>query len=66
MKAWNSREKALLLFCTAAVLLCAVAVAGMLLEGRAMQTDFSQKNLAPPCNIPSGRTGWAGTCWPGR
>ena len=59
MKAWNSRKKALLLFCTAAVLLCAVAVAGMLLEGRAMQTDFSQKNLAPSLQYPFG-TDWMG------
>ena len=59
MKAWNSRKKALLLFCTAAVLLCAVAVAGIFLEGRAMQTDFSQKNLAPSLQYPFG-TDWMG------
>ena len=59
MKAWNSRNKALLLFCTAAVLLCAVAVAGIFLEGRAMQTDFSQKNLAPSLQYPFG-TDWMG------
>ena len=59
MKAWNSRKKALLLFCTAAVLLCVVAVAGIFLEGRAMQTDFSQKNLAPSLQYPFG-TDWMG------
>lgn len=59
MKAWNSRKKALLLFCTAAVLLCAVAVAGIFLGGRAMQTDFSQKNLAPSLQYPFG-TDWMG------
>lgn len=59
MKAWNSRKKALLLFCTAAVLLCAVAVAGIFLEGRAMQTGFSQKNLAPSLQYPFG-TDWMG------
>ena len=59
MKAWNSRKKALLLFCTAAVLLCAVAVAGIFLEGRAMQVDFSQKNLAPSLQYPFG-TDWMG------
>ena len=59
MKAWNSRKKALLLFCTAAVLLCAVAVSGIFLEGRAMQTDFSQKNLAPSLQYPFG-TDWMG------
>lgn len=59
MKAWNSRKKALLLFCTAAVLLCAVAVAGIFLEGRAIQTDFSQKNLAPSLQYPFG-TDWMG------
>lgn len=59
MKAWNSRKKVLLLFCTAAVLLCAVAVAGIFLEGRAMQTDFSQKNLAPSLQYPFG-TDWMG------
>ena len=55
----NRRQGALLLLLLAAVLLCAAAVAGMLLKGRAMETDFSRKNLAPCAQFLFG-TDWMG------
>ena len=60
MRHWNGRKNALFLLVAAAVVLCAVAVAGGLLSRQAMVTDFTRKNLAP-----SGQFLF-GTYWMGR
>ena len=59
MNHWNGRKNALFLLVTAAVVLCAVAVAGGLLGGQAMVTDFTRKNLAPCGSFLFG-TDWMG------
>ena len=59
MRHWNGRKNALLLLAVAALVLCAVAVAGGLLSGQAMVTDFSRKNLAPCGQFLFG-TDWMG------
>ena len=55
----NQRQRALLLSAFAALVLLAVAVAGLLLSDAAMVTDFSRKNLAPCLAYPFG-TDWMG------
>ena len=60
MKAWNGRKNALFLLAAAALVLCAVAVAGGLLGEQAMVTDFTRKNLAPCGQF------FFGTDWMGR
>lgn len=55
----NQRQRALLLSAFAALVLLAVAVAGLLLADAAMVTDFSRKNLAPCLAYPFG-TDWMG------
>lgn len=60
MRTGNRRRRAVLLLVLTGGLLCALALAGGLLSSRAMEADFSRKNL-PPC--------WAfpfGTDWMGR
>ena len=59
MRHWNGRKNALFLLVAAAVVLCAVAVAGGLLSGQAMVTDFTRKNLAPGGQFLFG-TDWMG------
>ena len=59
MRHWNGRKNALFLLAAAAVVLCAVAVAGGLLSGQAMVTDFTRKNLAPCGQFLFG-TDWMG------
>ena len=59
MKRLNRRQGMVLLLIGAAVLLAAVTVAGILLEPRAMQTDFSQTNRMPCPEYPFG-TDWMG------
>ena len=59
MRRWNGRKNALFLLVAAAVVLCAVAVAGGLLSGQAMVTDFTRKNLAPCGQFLFG-TDWMG------
>ena len=59
MRHWNGRKNALFLLVAAAVVLCAVAVAGGLLSGQAMVTDFTRKNLAPSGQFLFG-TDWMG------
>ena len=59
MRRWNGRKNALFLLVAAAVVLCAVAVAGGLLSGQAMVTDFTRKNLAPSGQFLFG-TDWMG------
>lgn len=55
----SHRTRTLVLLLLAAALLAAVALAGGLLADRAMQTDFSRKNLAPCAAFPFG-TDWMG------
>lgn len=59
MRHWNGRKNALFLLIAAALVLCAVAVAGGLLSGQAMVTDFTRKNLAPCGQFLFG-TDWMG------
>ena len=59
MRHWNGRKNALFLLVAAALVLCAVAVAGGLLSGQAMVTDFTRKNLAPCGQFLFG-TDWMG------
>ena len=59
MRHWNGRKNALFLLVAAAVVLCAVAVAGGLLSAQAMVTDFTRKNLAPCGQFLFG-TDWMG------
>ena len=55
-----NRRKSTILFLIAAVLiLAAVTVAGILLEGRAAVTDFTRTNLKPSLQYPFG-TDWMG------
>jgi len=55
----NRRKRALALLCTAVVLLCAVTVAGQLLQDAAAVTDFSRRDL-PPCLAHPFGTDWMG------
>lgn len=59
MKRLNRRQGMVFLLVCAAVLLAAVTVAGILLEPRAMQTDFSRTNRTPCLEYPFG-TDWMG------
>ena len=59
MSRFNQRQRALALLLLAAGLLCAVTVSGLLLSGRAMETDFTRKNLAP-CAAHLFGTDWMG------
>lgn len=59
MKKYNNRQSAIFLFIAFTVLLCAVTAAGMGLEGRAVKTDFSNKNLKP-CIAYIFGTDWMG------
>ena len=62
----KNRRKSSALFLTAAVLiLAAVTVAGILLEGEAVETDFTRKNLPPSASwlFRHGLDG-AGLRWP--
>lgn len=59
MRRFNRRQGMVLLLIGAAVLLAAVTVAGILLEPRAMQTDFSRTNRMPCPEYPFG-TDWMG------
>ena len=60
MSRWNQRKRTLALLGCAALLLCAVTVAGLLFQPLAMETDFANKQLAP------GPGHWFGTDWMGR
>ena len=62
MSHFNRRKRTVALLCLCAVLLTAVAAAGLLLAGEAMTTDFSRKNQPP--GTSSAPTGWGGTCSP--
>ena len=59
MSHFNRRKRTVVLLCLCAVLLTAVAGAGLLLAGEAMVTDFSRKNLAPCAGHLFG-TDWMG------
>ena len=59
MSHFNRRKRTVVLLCLCAVLLTAVAAAGLLLAGEAMTTDFSRKNL-PPCAGHLFGTDWMG------
>ena len=56
----NNRQRIRILLGASALVLCGVTVAGLLLSGSALKTDFSQKNIAP------GLTHFFGTDWMGR
>ena len=56
----NRRRSSILFLLAAALILAAVTVSGILLEGTATETDFSRTNLAP------GAGGLFGTDWMGR
>ena len=56
----NNRQRIRILLGASALVLCSVTVAGLLLSGSALKTDFSQKNIAP------GLTHFFGTDWMGR
>ena len=56
----NRRQRAILFLTLAAALICAAALCGVFLSGRAEQTDFTCKSLPP------GPGGWFGTDWMGR
>ncbi len=55
----NRRQSTLIFLAAASVFLAAVTVAGILLEDRALETDFSRINLAPCLRYPFG-TDWMG------
>ena len=59
MRRLNQRQRALLLLLLAAAVLLAITLAGALLTGRAMETDFSRLNLAPDLPYLFG-TDWMG------
>ncbi|MDU1324755.1 MAG: ABC transporter permease [Clostridiales bacterium] len=59
MSHFNRRKRTVALLCLCAVLLTAVAAAGLLLAGEAMTTDFSRKNQ-PPCAGHLFGTDWMG------
>ena len=59
MRTGNRRRRALLLLVLTVGLLCALALAGDLLSSRAMEADFSRKNLPPCWEFPFG-TDWMG------
>ena len=59
MSNFNRRKRTVALLCLCAVLLTAVAAAGLLLAGEAMTTDFSRKNQ-PPCAGHLFGTDWMG------
>ena len=59
MKVTNRRRSTLVLVLLAVAVLAAVTVAGMLLNSRAMETDFARKNLMPCLEFPFG-TDWMG------
>ncbi len=59
-KKWNRRKSSLISFSIVFFLLFGVVLSGLFLSGRAMETDFSQKNLPPsPASL-------FGTDWMGR
>lgn len=55
----NRRQSTLIFLATATLFLACVTVAGILLEDRALETDFSRINLAPCLRYPFG-TDWMG------
>ena len=55
----NRRQSTLILLMFAGTALCALALAGELLSGQAMEVDFARKNLAPCLAHPFG-TDWMG------
>ena len=59
-KGKNRRKSTILFLAAAVVILGAVTVSGIFLEGTATETDFSRTNLAP------GAGGLFGTDWMGR
>ena len=59
MKVTNRRRSTLWLILFAVAVLAAVTVAGILLNGRAMESDFARKNLMPCLEYPFG-TDWMG------
>ena len=59
MKQLNQRQKALLLAGFTAAVLLAVTLAGLFLEARAMETNFTRVNLAPGLPLLFG-TDWMG------
>lgn len=65
MKRSNLRRRTLLLLVLSALLLLAVALAGILFKDEAMVTDFSRKNLAP-CAAHLFGTDWMGRDMLGR
>ena len=60
MKGWNDRQKTFLFLIGAALLLCVIILAGILLADQAYETNFARKNMSP---CPSY---WFGTDWMGR
>ena len=59
MKSTNRRRSTLVLVLLAVAILAAITVAGILLNDRAMETDFARKNLMPCLEFPFG-TDWMG------
>ena len=59
MKVTNRRRSTLWLIVFAVAVLAAVTVAGILLNGQAMESDFARKNLMPCLEYPFG-TDWMG------
>lgn len=59
MKRMNRRKSTLFFLAVASAALMAVTVSGILLEGRAMETDFARKNMTPCLSFLFG-TDWMG------
>lgn len=59
MKRINRRKSTLFFLAVASAALMAVTVSGILLEGRAMETDFARKNMTPCLSFLFG-TDWMG------
>ena len=59
MTTTNRRRSTLFLVIFAVAVLAAITVAGILLNGRAMESDFARKNLMPCLEYPFG-TDWMG------
>ena len=56
---WNRRKSTAVLIAVSVLLLAGVMIAGILLSGQAMETDFSRKNEAPSAAFLFG-TDWMG------
>ncbi|WP_261788270.1 hypothetical protein [Methanosarcina thermophila] len=58
----NLRQKTLLIIGSTSLLLLAIVISSIYLDGEALQTNFGAKNLAPFWSIHSERTGWEEIC----